>query len=106
MLTDVEAQDVLPDNDIPRVLVEEIDFVSQAVRACPARPSDLAYVMYTSGSTGRPKGVAITHANVVNGVTRLAPAVGIGPSTRTLASTSVNFDVSLRKARKLRVRLR
>ncbi len=95
VLTDVEAQDVLPDNDIPRVLVEEIDFVSQAVRACPARPSDLAYVMYTSGSTGRPKGVAITHANVVNGVTRLAPAVGIGPSTRTLASTSVNFDVSV-----------
>ncbi|MEV6910702.1 amino acid adenylation domain-containing protein [Amycolatopsis sp. NPDC051071] len=95
ILTDAGAQDVLPRNDIPRVLLEEIDFSAAEPVVCPALPADLAYVMYTSGSTGRPKGVAITHAGVVNGVSRLAPAVGIGAGTRTLAATSVNFDVSV-----------
>ncbi|WP_410660554.1 amino acid adenylation domain-containing protein [Amycolatopsis sp. lyj-112] len=95
ILTDVAAQEILPGEDIPHVLVEEIDFAAGDACVCPASSADLAYVMYTSGSTGRPKGVAITHAGVVNGVTRLAPALGIGPETTTLAATSVNFDVSV-----------
>ncbi len=95
ILTDAGAREALPGNDIPRVLVEEIDFAATEPPECPALPADLAYVMYTSGSTGRPKGVAITHAGVVNGVSRLASAIGIGAGTRTLASTSVNFDVSV-----------
>ncbi|MGA4844340.1 AMP-binding protein [Streptomyces sp. G45] len=51
--------------------------------------------MYTSGSTGTPKGVTVTHRDVVNGVLALAHSVGIGPGTRVLAGTSVNFDVSV-----------
>ncbi|MEU3529938.1 non-ribosomal peptide synthetase, partial [Streptomyces sp. NPDC038707] len=58
------------------------------------RPDNVAYVMYTSGSTGKPKGVTITHANLVNGVSRLAEAVGLRPGSRMLCATSVNFDVS------------
>ncbi|WP_432101284.1 non-ribosomal peptide synthetase [Streptomyces sp. WAC 04229] len=59
------------------------------------RPDNIAYLMYTSGSTGVPKGVAITHANVVNGVGRLAEIAGLEPGSRVLATTSVNFDVSV-----------
>jgi amino acid adenylation domain-containing protein len=63
--------------------------------AAVVRPENLAYLMYTSGSTGTPKGVAITHANVVNGVSRLAGVVGMRPGSRMLAGTSINFDVSV-----------
>ncbi|MGA4844667.1 condensation domain-containing protein, partial [Streptomyces sp. G45] len=61
----------------------------------PCGPANAAYVMYTSGSTGTPKGVTVTHRDVVNGVLALAHSVGIGPGTRVLAGTSVNFDVSV-----------
>jgi amino acid adenylation domain-containing protein len=59
------------------------------------RPGNLAYLMYTSGSTGTPKGVAVTHATVVNGVLELAAVAGVRAGSRMLASTSINFDVSV-----------
>ncbi len=51
--------------------------------------------MYTSGSTGTPKGVTITHANITNGIAQLAEVLGGAEPRRMLASTSVNFDVSV-----------
>ncbi|MGK3202787.1 non-ribosomal peptide synthetase [Amycolatopsis sp. MEPSY49] len=59
------------------------------------RPDNLAYLMYTSGSAGAPKGVVITHEGVVNGVTELAGVMGVRSDSRVLATTSVNFDVSV-----------
>ncbi|MFE3197914.1 amino acid adenylation domain-containing protein [Embleya sp. NPDC059237] len=86
---------VLPEHDAPDVLVEELDLSGPDTGLqLPLHAEQLAYVMYTSGSTGKPKGVAITHANVVNGVLRLAPRVGMEPGKRLLAGTSINFDVS------------
>ncbi|HYO12891.1 MAG TPA: amino acid adenylation domain-containing protein, partial [Thermoanaerobaculia bacterium] len=63
--------------------------------ATGARPEDLAYVLYTSGSTGRPKGVAIEHRSAV---ALLHWAGEVFPSedlAGTLASTSINFDLSI-----------
>jgi amino acid adenylation domain-containing protein/non-ribosomal peptide synthase protein (TIGR01720 family) len=95
VLTDSATVAVLPDHDAADVLLDTLDLSGD--RAGPAvrsRAQQLAYVMYTSGSTGRPKGVAITHANLVNGVLRLAASVGMGPGKRLFAGTSMNFDVS------------
>ncbi|RZL70036.1 MAG: nonribosomal peptide synthase, partial [Rhodococcus sp. (in: high G+C Gram-positive bacteria)] len=64
ILTDTPTARTLPDNDIPRIL---LDVISEEVgqrediipvdRTTPLRPDNTAYVMYTSGSTGTPKGV-------------------------------------------------
>ncbi|GGR89683.1 hypothetical protein GCM10010252_30740 [Streptomyces aureoverticillatus] len=95
VLTDAETVGVLPATDVPTLFLDDVAPVAADNGLRAARPADAAYVMYTSGSTGTPKGVTITHRDVVNGVLRLADVVGIGAGTRTLAATSVNFDVSV-----------
>ncbi|MCW2569937.1 MAG: peptide synthetase, partial [Mycobacterium sp.] len=103
ILTAAGTADVLPDTDVPRLDLGDLDLgttggdadLRDRDRIRPLRPEHVAYVMYTSGSTGTPKGVAITHHGVVNGVLRLAPAAGIGPGSRVLAGTSIGFDVSV-----------
>ncbi|MEV7023614.1 amino acid adenylation domain-containing protein [Kitasatospora sp. NPDC093558] len=58
-------------------------------------PDDVAYVIYTSGSTGRPKGVVIEHRQVaamLSWAGRVFPAEVLA---RTLAATSVSFDLSV-----------
>ena len=95
VLTDSTTVAVLPEHDAPDVLLDALDLSgADSGLELPLHAEQLAYVMYTSGSTGKPKGVAITHANVVNGVLRLADSVGMAPGKRLLAGTSVNFDVS------------
>jgi amino acid adenylation domain-containing protein/non-ribosomal peptide synthase protein (TIGR01720 family) len=58
----------------------------------PAHP---AYVIYTSGSTGRPKGVVITHASAVELMAWAAKDFGAAGLSTVVASTSLNFDVSV-----------
>ncbi|MFH8492330.1 amino acid adenylation domain-containing protein [Streptomyces longisporoflavus] len=98
VLTDSGTVAVLPEHDAPDVFLDTLDLSGDDDTPGPELPvlhEQLAYVMYTSGSTGKPKGVAITHANVVNGVLRLASRVGMEPGKRLLAGTSINFDVSV-----------
>ncbi|QIB41839.1 non-ribosomal peptide synthetase [Streptomyces aureoverticillatus] len=100
VLTSADTVGVLPTTDVPTLFVDDVDFDADGSGAADVelprvRPANAAYVMYTSGSTGVPKGVTITHRDVVNGVLRLADAIGIDAGTRTLAGTSVNFDVSV-----------
>ncbi|KAA0920546.1 non-ribosomal peptide synthetase, partial [Streptomyces apricus] len=107
VLTDRATTGVLPATDAPLLLLDDLDLdgadqdaaaglgdLTDAERRAPLYPQHLAYVMYTSGSTGTPKGVAVTHHNVVNGITQLAAQIDAGPGRRALAGTSVNFDVS------------
>ncbi|MBB5959617.1 amino acid adenylation domain-containing protein/non-ribosomal peptide synthase protein (TIGR01720 family) [Saccharothrix tamanrassetensis] len=58
-------------------------------------PQHPAYVIYTSGSTGTPKGVVVAHQNIVNLVIWAVSDMGSERLARVLASTSLNFDVSV-----------
>jgi amino acid adenylation domain-containing protein len=58
-------------------------------------PENLAYLIYTSGSTGRPKGVAISHGSAVELIHWSRKVFGDGEIAATLASTSINFDLSV-----------
>src|SRR6202453_1995917 len=60
----------------------------------PLRPAHPAYVIYTSGSTGRPKGVVITHASLVNYLTR-ARETYPDLAGRVLLVSPVSFDLSV-----------
>jgi amino acid adenylation domain-containing protein len=60
-----------------------------------ARPANVAYVIYTSGSTGRPKGVMVPHEGVVNRLTWMQAAYGLGPADAVLQKTTFAFDVSV-----------
>jgi amino acid adenylation domain-containing protein len=55
----------------------------------------VAYVMFTSGSTGQPKGVQVTHRGVCTGITGLVEVTDLNAGQQVLASTSINFDVSV-----------
>jgi amino acid adenylation domain-containing protein len=56
---------------------------------------DLVYTIHTSGSTGRPKGVQLKHRNVVNFLTSMAAAPGLGPDDVLLAVTTLSFDIAV-----------
>jgi amino acid adenylation domain-containing protein/non-ribosomal peptide synthase protein (TIGR01720 family) len=62
---------------------------------CPAKPGDLAYVIFTSGSTGEPKGVMIEHRAALNTVVDVNSRFEVGPTDRTLALSSLSFDLSV-----------
>ncbi|HEU0088339.1 MAG TPA: non-ribosomal peptide synthase/polyketide synthase [Pseudonocardiaceae bacterium] len=69
--------------------------VTDAERAQPLSAAHPAYVIYTSGSTGRPKGVVVAQDSVVNLVGWAASDLGAEWLSRVVASTSLNFDVSV-----------
>ncbi|WP_033819361.1 non-ribosomal peptide synthetase, partial [Kitasatospora sp. MBT63] len=64
-------------------------------RAAELRPEHPAYVIYTSGSTGRPKGVVVEHRNVAALAAWAVAEIGPERLSHVLASTSLNFDVSV-----------
>ncbi|KUF18775.1 non-ribosomal peptide synthetase [Streptomyces silvensis] len=69
--------------------------LSDTDRARPLRPDHPAYVIYTSGSTGRPKGVVVTHRTVAALAAWAAERFGAQGLAHVVASTSLNFDVSV-----------
>ncbi|GAA1229130.1 non-ribosomal peptide synthetase [Prauserella halophila] len=69
--------------------------LSQSELLAPLRPEHAAYVIYTSGSTGRPKGVVVGHAAVAELMLWAKSDFGPDRLSEVLASTSLNFDVSV-----------
>ncbi|MER7895670.1 non-ribosomal peptide synthase/polyketide synthase [Streptomyces sp. NPDC096046] len=69
--------------------------LTDADRTGPLHPSHPAYVIYTSGSTGRPKGVVVTHRSVAALAAWAGDTFGSRGFSHVLASTSLNFDVSV-----------
>ncbi|MCQ4206657.1 non-ribosomal peptide synthetase [Streptomyces longispororuber] len=77
------------------VLIDDLADEQPAARPGPVHPRTLAYVIYTSGSTGLPKGSANEHGGVVNTLTGLNRTLGLGPTDRMLAVSSLNYDMSV-----------
>ncbi|MGW1774935.1 amino acid adenylation domain-containing protein [Streptomyces sp. NPDC002104] len=77
--------------------VDELPAVPAADAPVPrtAEPGDLAYVIFTSGSTGVPKGVMISHRGALNTVVDVNDRFAIGERDRTLALSSLSFDLSV-----------
>jgi amino acid adenylation domain-containing protein/non-ribosomal peptide synthase protein (TIGR01720 family) len=69
--------------------------LTDADRSAPLRPAHPAYVIYTSGSTGRPKGVVVAQQAVADLAAWTASVFGASELARVVASTSLNFDVSV-----------
>lgn len=68
---------------------------ANAERRAGVSPSNTAYIIYTSGSTGNPKGVAVCHSNMSALLHWATSTFGPQRLSRVLASTSLNFDVSV-----------
>ncbi|HEY3689579.1 MAG TPA: amino acid adenylation domain-containing protein, partial [Pseudonocardiaceae bacterium] len=69
--------------------------VTDTDRVRPLSDAHPAYVIYTSGSTGRPKGVVVAQHSVVDLAVWAAGDFGASGLSQVVASTSLNFDVSV-----------
>ncbi|MFC0540685.1 amino acid adenylation domain-containing protein [Kutzneria chonburiensis] len=96
LVTDSALAPDLPRTSLPLLLVDEEQADGEGTDLGPGPGlRDLAYVIYTSGSTGVPKGVAVEHATAANFVLQVGARMGVTPGALMLASTSVDFDVSV-----------
>ncbi|WP_328491696.1 non-ribosomal peptide synthase/polyketide synthase [Streptomyces sp. NBC_00414] len=106
VVTCAQTGDRLPDGQFTRIALDD--------PACAARlaalpggdltdderhgrllPDHPAYVIHTSGSTGRPKGVVVAQASVLALTDWAAAEFGGHGLEHVVASTSLNFDVSV-----------
>ncbi|WP_394830602.1 amino acid adenylation domain-containing protein [Pendulispora rubella] len=106
VLTTREVSERLPPAHAAHLLLDDLHTVaalaahsssnvSDAERVQTLRVEHPAYVIYTSGSTGRPKGVVVAHDNVVALATWARMQFGASDLSHVVASTSLNFDVSV-----------
>ncbi|WP_143264169.1 non-ribosomal peptide synthetase, partial [Amycolatopsis kentuckyensis] len=74
-----------------------LESTSAARRGRATNPDHPAYVIHTSGSTGRPKGVVVAHRSAANLMAWARDDFGdvFRPGSTVVASTSLNFDVSV-----------
>ena len=91
----------LPVNGLPLLLTDRKETEgaaetnpTDAERKAPLTPADTAYVIYTSGSTGRPKGVVVPHRGLSNFLASMREIIGIGPTDRLMAVTTIAFDIA------------
>ena len=100
LLTDGRSGEGLPSGDTAAIVRLEPDLASIAGEPdTPVRSgvtaANLAYLIYTSGSTGTPKGVGITHRSAVAFLTWAREMTPASAGARVLATTSINFDLSV-----------
>ncbi|PWI45003.1 non-ribosomal peptide synthetase/type I polyketide synthase [Streptomyces sp. ICBB 8177] len=84
-----------PEDTVLAVDTLPADAGTQPVARPATQPGDLAYVIFTSGSTGVPKGVMISHRGALNTVIDVNDRFAVGEHDRTLALSSLSFDLSV-----------
>ena len=99
LVTTAELDADLPAVSAPRLHPNDTTALpaDAAVQETPIEgtPDDAAYVIYTSGSTGRPKGVVVSTGNLTALLSAMRDVVPLDDSTRTLAVTTVSFDIAV-----------
>ncbi|MFD3514399.1 amino acid adenylation domain-containing protein [Streptomyces sp. NPDC058657] len=106
LLTSTDALTRLPGTGPERLVLDEEDTraalsrqsahnPADSDRTAPLLPAHAAYAIYTSGSTGLPKGVLVPHENVADLAAWAAGEFGPEGMAHVVASTSLNFDVSV-----------
>ncbi|MDN3356469.1 non-ribosomal peptide synthetase [Actinomadura sp. DC4] len=106
VLTTAGTAPSLPEDEVPRVLLDDPATVRALAEGPDRAPGDgdrtvpltarhPAYVIYTSGSTGTPKGVVVGHGGVENLVSGQSAGFGVGPGARVLQFASLSFDAAV-----------
>ncbi|MET9830538.1 amino acid adenylation domain-containing protein [Streptomyces sp. NPDC006385] len=86
---------VVPETDVPTLVLDERAYDEQPLAAERLDPSTPAYVIHTSGSTGRPKGVVVPHTGLTALAQGFVDAFGLDERSRVLHLGSPAFDISL-----------
>jgi amino acid adenylation domain-containing protein len=99
VLAQAATQDLLADVSVPVINLDHPGLWQNEPVQNPEieglNSAHLAYLIYTSGSTGLPKGVMIEHRNTVNFLTWAHSAFDASTLSKTLFSTSLNFDLAV-----------
>lgn len=86
---------------VTRLSPTAVDMLSpEALRSLAHAPTragaeDLCYTIFTSGTTGRAKGVRIHHRNLLNLTSWAKTTFALGPASRVLQYSTINFDASV-----------
>ncbi|WHS56692.1 amino acid adenylation domain-containing protein [Pseudomonas brassicacearum] len=98
VLAQTETLELLAEASMPVINLDSGLWQDESVQnpdVAELTSSHLAYVIYTSGSTGLPKGVMIEHRNTVNFLTWAHRSFDAQTLSKTLFSTSLNFDLAV-----------
>jgi amino acid adenylation domain-containing protein len=98
VLAQSSTQGLLAGVAVPVINLDQVDWQDESVHnpeVAGLTSAHLAYLIYTSGSTGLPKGVMIEHRNTVNFLTWAHSAFDASTLSKTLFSTSLNFDLAV-----------
>ncbi|MFJ8593552.1 non-ribosomal peptide synthase/polyketide synthase [Streptomyces sp. NPDC093598] len=106
VVTSAQTSSRLPEGPFTRIALDDPacaarlaalpgDDIADEERHGRLLPDHPAYVIHTSGSTGRPKGVVVAQASVLALTDWAAAEFGGRGLEHVVASTSLNFDVSV-----------
>lgn len=99
IITQTSLRNITDEFKTPTLILDQLSeqLVQQPTQfpSIEGSPEDVAYIIYTSGSTGRPKGVQIPHRAIVNLVQSICNRFGHRQNDRTLAITTLSFDLSV-----------